>query len=141
MFGHVALADTAVYCIAGVGTPVGLGGGEIVQGIGSMFEMTVGVGIGLAATASGATLPNMLQWAAMPRLHLGDRSNALTIGAGVSGGGVRDLYVVWANIEVGSEVMSPDGWAFRYFFGYGHGFASGDSFNIPYAGVGIGRFF
>jgi hypothetical protein len=149
----------AIYYVGGFGTPVGAGGGELVEVLGSGFEMTLGVGLGMAAAAAEPKLQaNVLQWAAMPRLRFGgDRERAFTIGVGISGGGYGSSpdcnlivqlacsylirYVIWANIEVGREIWSPDGWAFRYFAGYGHGFANGGSFNIPYLGLGIGRAF
>jgi hypothetical protein len=144
---------TTVSYIAGAGTPVGVSGVELARTRGSTFEMTGGIGIGLAA-ANAHGKPNPLQWAAMPRLRFGGDRGAFTVGVGVSGGnygrapncnvlgvfacsyGVE--YTVWVNVEAGGEVGSPAGVAFRYFAGYGHGFASGASFNIPYAGVGLG---
>lgn len=152
-------ASGAVYYVGGLGTPVGVGGFEGVQVFGSGFEMTVGLGLGMAAAAAEPKLKaDTLQWAAMPRLRFGvDQDRAFTIGAGISGGGYGSSpdcnlitalacdypirYVIWANVEIGREAWSPGGFAFRYFAGFGHGFASGDSFNIPYFGVGFGYHF
>jgi hypothetical protein len=137
--GEAAADEDAVYFIGGFGTPVGISGIEGVHLFGSTFELAIGVGLGFAALASSPKVPNAVQWAAMPRLHIGDGHNSFTVGAGISGGEVRDsLYVIWANIEIGGEVWSSDGLALRYFAGYGHGFANGDDFNIPYVGGGIG---
>lgn len=155
----------AVYLILGFGSPVGGAGLEVVQRLGSHFELAAGVGIGDAAANSEAHsgLGHVVQWALMPRLRLGDDATALTVGAGISGGEygdgfLRELlafcdegpcpnppyptqYVIWTNFEAGFEHWWRNGFAMRFFFGYGHGFASGDSFNLPYLGFGLGYAF
>ncbi len=101
----------------------------------------------------------------MPRLRFGDDTTALTLGAGVSGGEYGDgflrnlfqfcvedpcpttnppyptQYVIWSNFETGLEHWWRNGFATRLFAGYGHGFASGNSFNLPYLGFGLGYAF
>jgi hypothetical protein len=155
----------AVYLILGFGSPVGGAGLEVVQRLGSHFELAAGVGIGDAAANSEAHsgLGHVVQWALMPRLRLGGDGTALTIGAGISGGEygdgfLRELlefcdegpcpnppyptqYVIWTNFETGFEHWWRNGFAIRFFFGYGHGFARGDSFNLPYLGFGLGYAF
>jgi hypothetical protein len=101
----------------------------------------------------------------MPRLRLGDKHSAFTIGVGVSAGEYGDFplcteqncshgtdptrYVFWGNVELGGEHWFRRGFAVRYFVGYAHGCttescnttAYGASLNIPYAGFGIGYAF
>jgi hypothetical protein len=156
----------AVYLMLGFGSPVGGFGLEGVQRFGSHFELAAGFGVGDAAANSEphTGLGHVIQWALMPRLRLGDDTTALTVGAGVSGGEygygfIRGFlqfcdedpcpttppyptqYVIWSNLETGLEHWWRNGFATRLFVGYGHGFASGDSFNLPYLGFGLGYAF
>jgi hypothetical protein len=157
----------AVYLILGFGSPVGGSGLEGVQRFGSHFELAAGFGVGDAAASSEphAGLGHFVQWALMPRLRLGDDATALTVGAGISGGEygdgfLRDFfqfcnedqcptanppyptqYVIWSNFETGIEHWWRNGFAIRVFAGYGHGLASGNSFNLPYLGFGLGYAF
>ena len=157
----------AVYLMFGFGSPLGGLGLEDVQRFGSHFELAAGFGIGEAAASSEPHpgFGHIVQWALMPRLRLGDEATALTVGAGISGGeyGAGFLrgflqfceedpcpttnppyptqYVIWANFETGLEHWWRNGFATRVFAGYAHGFASGDSFNLPYLGFGLGYAF
>ncbi|HEY5090474.1 MAG TPA: hypothetical protein VIK30_10915 [Polyangia bacterium] len=151
--------DTAIYFLAGAGTPVGFAGFEGVHRLGARLEVSAGVGAGASAGNSemNPSLGHVLQWALMPRLRMGDDHDVLTIGVGISGGDfgntlafdgcdsntpcAESRYVVWANVEAGGEHWLNSGFAVRYFAGYAHGFASGDSFNIPYFGFGLGYAF
>lgn len=144
--------DTAIYVVAGLGTPVGLLGLEAAHRAGKWFELTGGVGMGGAATGS-------LQWALMPRLRLGDDHSAVTLGAGISGGNYSDLlavcnetscptsYFLWSNFELGTEHWFSAGFAVRLFFGYAHGWCVSSSpcvnaaTDFPYAGFGLGYAF
>ena len=144
---------TTISYIAGAGTPVGVSGMELARALGSSFELTGGIGIGLAA-ANARGKPNPVQWAVMPRVRLGSDQNAFTAGIGASGGNYGQApncnalgvfacaygveYTIWLNAEIGGEIWSPFGLALRYFAGYGHGFASGRTFDIPYVGAGVG---
>jgi hypothetical protein len=129
---------TAAYYIVGLGTPVGVSGTELVQRFGQTFEMSIGAGLGLGASLQGQKV-NPFQWAAMPRLRVGQRDSALTVGIGASGGYYAyGDYVVWANAEIGGEWWSDGRFGIRYFGGYGHGFGSSKSHDIPYAGMGFG---
>ena len=145
----------------GFGTPVGLGGLEILQRLGDNVELTAGVGKGMAAAEAhnGSTV----QWAVMPRLRIGEGwRNGLTLGAGMSGGNYSDVpfyfcdehcdpatsypvhYVVWANLEIGGEHWLRGGLAMRYFAGYAHGWRTdspSSTVNLPYFGGGIGYAF
>ena len=150
----------AIYGIWGPGSPVGIIGVEGVQRFGSHFEIATGFGFGAAAAGSEphAGLGHAFQWALMPRLRFGDDTRAFTMGAGMSGGQygggwlsscVEDPcattypthYVIWSNVEIGYEHWWSSGFAMRFFAGYGHGFANGDSFNLPYFGLGVGYAF
>ena len=162
--------DTAVSYVGGAGTPVGVAGVEVVHHLGSLFEISSGVGIGYSAAASEPHpgLGHVLQWAVMPRLRLGSETGSLTLGAGISGGnyGATSFctedpcntstsnyptgYVLWSNFEIGGEQWWPNGFALRYFVGYGHGWcvngtcrsAIGEStVNTPYFGFGLGYAF
>ena len=152
---------TAAYVIVGLGTPVGIGGLEIVHQFDTTFEVAAGVGSGLAAASAHNGSP--LQWAVMPRLRLGHTwRNGLTLGAGMSGGNgdvpfnvcdehcdpepasypVHDM--LWANFEIGGEHWLRGGFAFRYFAGYAHGWRTDDpssTLDFPYVGTGIGYAF
>jgi hypothetical protein len=157
----------ALYLMLGFGSPVGGFGLEGVQRFGSLFELGAGFGLGEAAASSEphSGLGHVVQWALMPRLRLGDDATALTVGAGISGGEYGDgflrgflqfceedpcpttsspyptQYVIWSNFETGFEHWWRNGFAIRVFAGYAHGFASGDSFNLPYLGFGLGYAF
>jgi hypothetical protein len=157
----------AVYLMLGFGSPVGGLGLEGVQRFGSHFELAAGFGVGDAAGSSESHpgLGHVLQWALMPRLRLGDDATALTVGAGISGGEYGDgflqdffrfcdegpcpttnpayptRYVIWSNFETGVEHWWRNGFATRLFVGFAHGFASADSFNLPYLGFGLGYAF
>ena len=151
--------ETAIYFMVGAGVPVGYVGFEGVHRLGSLLEVSAGVGAGGSALNSemNPSLGHVLQWAVMPRLRVGNDHNVLTIGVGISGGNfgstlafdgcdsntpcTETRYVLWANLEAGGEHWLNSGFALRYFAGYGHGFASGDSFNIPYFGAGLGYAF
>jgi hypothetical protein len=158
---------TAIYGIQGLGAPVGVFGLEAVQRLGALFEVAVGVGLGGSAMESqkNASLGHLLQWSFMPRLRAGDDHNAVTFGAGVSGGqygGINlfgfgpgctsdDLpcgdfpthYTLWTNVELGGEHWTRHGVAFRYFLGVAYDAlrppANAEAF--PYAGMGLGRAF
>jgi hypothetical protein len=154
---------TAIYLLAGLGLPVGFVGLEAVHRIGSLVEITAGYGRGLSASGSQphAGFSHSVQWAVMPRLRWGDDHNALTLGAGASGGNYGDLplcfddpcsstypvsYFVWNNLEIGGEHWSSSGLAVRYFVGYAHGWCVSDACvsaddNLPYFGLGVGYAF
>lgn len=155
---------TAIYYVGGFGTPVGIAGLEGVHRFGSLFEISAGYGIGLAASGSEphAGFWHVVQWAVMPRLRLGNDRNAFTMGAGASGGNYGDLplcvdgppctdtspvsYFVWSNFEIGGERWWSNGFAMRYFVGYAHGWCTSSSCvsaldNIPYFGWGFGYAF
>jgi hypothetical protein len=149
----------------GFGSPVGGFGLEGVQRFGSHLELAAGFGVGDAAAGSEphAGFGHVVQWELMPRLRFGDDGTALTLGAGISGGEygygfLRELlqfcdeepcanppyptqYVIWSNLETGLEHWWRNGFAIRLFAGYGHGFASGNNFNLPYLGFGLGYAF
>jgi hypothetical protein len=151
----------AIYAVVGAGTPIGVAGFEAVHRFGPEFEIAAGFGTGFAAVSvqKNPGFGQVVQWAAMPRLRLGDRRDAFLAGLGLSGGEYGEVswlegacnqdpqachpthYVVWANLEVGGEHWSAGGLALRYFVGYGHGLAAGTSYNIPYFGVGLGYAF
>jgi len=159
---------SAVYLVMGLGSPVGFMGFEGVRRLGSLIELSVGLGRGFGALA-GQKDPSPtrdVQWAIMPRLRQGGRRHAITFGAGVSGGNYgsggewfcdgpcpdRDYplnYVVWANLEVGSEHWWRSGFALRTFLGFARGCSmtscttspSGGSLAIPYFGLGLGYAF
>jgi hypothetical protein len=151
--------NTAIYFMLGAGAPVGYVGFEGVHRLGSLLEVSAGVGAGGSAGNSemNPSLGHVLQWAVMPRLRLGSDHDVLTIGVGLSGGNfgstlafdgcdsavpcAETRYVLWTNVEAGGEHWLNGGFALRYFAGYGHGFASSDSFNIPYFGAGLGYAF
>jgi hypothetical protein len=157
---------SAVYFDFGLGTPVGLKGIEVTRRVGQSFELSAGVGLGLAAQIAqpNAGLGDLVQWAVMPRLRFGGDRSAVTLGAGLSGGefahvvgldvdggagSTRDtLYdTLWANLELGGEQWSRGGFAFRYYVGLAHGTMlsapsrAGSPVDVPYLGLGVGYAF
>jgi hypothetical protein len=140
---------------------------EGVHRFGDSFELAAGFGNGLAAEGAqpNAGLGHALQWAVMPRLRLGDDRNALTLGAGLSGGefsfhwlcigcgtdasgptSVPTYYTFWSNFEIGGEHWSQGGFAIRYYLGLAHATMLGapspnDIATIPYLGIGLGYAF
>jgi hypothetical protein len=155
---------SAAYFMLGLGAPVGGVGLEAVHRVGSLVEISAGVGLG--ATASGgqqdASFGRLVQWAVMPRLRLGNERHAFTAGVGASGGYFEKLqlfcdddcssparYVLWANLEAGGEHWFAHGFALRYFVGYAFGCDAdtcGSSVNeqdlrFPYTGIGVGYAF
>src|SRR5579863_14472 len=138
---------SAVYLEAGLGAPLGGLGIESVTRVGPWFEISGGLGIGVAAEESEAqpSLAHMLQWSIMPRLFLGKTEHGgVTLGVGASGGNYGDAsdkiicvdgpcatgsypvgYAVWANGEIGGEAWYPSGVAARVFAGFAHGWCTG----------------
>jgi len=156
---------TAIYYLNGFATPVGVVGLEGVERVGRWFELTGGLGMGFGAAGSEphTGLGHALQWAAMPRLRLGDDHGGFTIGAGISGGNYADFpifcgenpcttnpypvsYFLWSNFEIGGEHWWSGGFAMRYFIGYAHAWCVSNPCvsaltNLPYFGYGIGYAF
>lgn len=154
---------SAVYFVSGLGAPLGFAGFEVAHHLGSIFEISGGLGLGLDAIEAQphAGLSQILQWAVMPRLRFGNRPGAFTAGAGISGGndgffcwvpdtcvdGTYPLsYYVWANFELGMEVWTDSGFAFRAFGGYAHGWClngtcENGGTDLPYLGLGVGYAF
>ena len=159
---------SAVYLAGGLGTPVGFLGLEGVRRLGSIIEITGGLGIGYGAARAEphAGVGRWLQWAVMPRLRrirFRDSVGAFTIGAGVSGGNYTARpssvsfvdpqppappisYYLWSNFEIGYEWWWSGGFALRFFGGYAHGWCvSGTCYSpphdFPYTGVGLGYAF
>jgi hypothetical protein len=147
---------SAVYAILGLATPVGFLGLEGVHRFGSYLELSVGLGEGTSVFAGVKDPVKTLQGAVMPRLRLGGARRALTLGAGLSGGGfgwprgdcysnctLRVDYAFWANVEIGVELFFHR-LAFRGFLGAGVLNPTIDSSSahviagLPYAGVGVG---
>jgi hypothetical protein len=155
--GEKSGRTTAVYAVAGLGTPVGFAGLEIVQRVGPVVELSAGIGSGL--TAEMAHNGSSLQWAVMPRLRFGDEGQRnLTVGVGISGGNLADLcddscppqssypvyYMLSANFEIGLERWWSNGFALRSFVGYAQGLLSAppySPFAFPYFGTGLGYAF
>ena len=157
--------DTAIYCVGGAATPVGVIGVEAVRRFGPLFELSAGFGVGFAAADSEphAGFGHVVQWTLMPRLRLGNDRSAFTMGAGASGGNYGDIplcvdgpcssnptypvsYFVWSNFEIGVEYWSSGGFALRFFAGYAHGWCTSSSCisaadNLPYFGWGLGYAF
>lgn len=148
-FAPAARADSetgdpkrALSGVIGFGTPVGGLGVEGSYRIRPDLELSVGLGLGLAAAISKA-MP--IQLAVMPRYRIGNPRNALTLGLGMSGGKYGDVlvlgcesqedfvqcnthdarYTLWANAEIGGEHVGPSGFTVRYFVGYGRILAQG----------------
>jgi len=138
----------------GLFTPTGEIGAEYTQPLTPGFEVGVGVGAGL----TGA------QFAAMPRLRFGRGPFAITLGVGVSGGPFRPNFclgedpcmdgqvdALWINGEVGGQITSRAGLAFRVFGGVGAVAAtvrctagtcgSIDGQVLPFLGVSLGHTF
>ena len=154
---------SAVYLAGGLGTPVGFLGLEGVRRLGSIIEITGGLGIGYGAARAEphAGVGRWLQWAVMPRLRFGDSGGAFTIGAGVSGGNftIRPVsfvdvpppapplsYYLWSNFEIGGEWWWSSGFAMRLFGGFAHGWCVSDTCvhavtNLPYLGWAFGYAF
>jgi hypothetical protein len=142
--------NTAIYVTVGAGTPVGIVGLEAVRRLGEHFEMSAGFGEGVEG----------LQWAAMPRLRLGNDTNAFAAGVGLSGGKYGDIfscidadppcsiplsYFLWTNYEIAGEHWSSSGFAFRGFMGFAQGWCVSSLCptrrTIPYFGIGLGYAF
>ena len=158
---------SAVYAVLGLGTPIGFVGFEGVHRFGSKLEVSAGFGRGFLAVSSQAhpSFAHDVQWAVMPRYRAGNRRHSMTIGAGVSGGNtgsggewfcdgpcpVRDYpltYVLWGNVEIGTEHWWSSGFAMRTFIGYARGCttstcssAHSANLSLPYAGMGFGYAF
>jgi len=143
-----------IFGIAGLGTPEGFVGLELVRRVGPLLELALGGGSGFGG----------LQWAAMPRIRVGEQVNAFTLGLGVSGGQHAAFpsfgdesspttpapteYILWANLEAGWEHIAYGGFALRVFGGLTHGWPAhgerplhGDLLTFPYGGVGLGAAF
>lgn len=159
--------QSALYFEAGLGSPLGGAGIESVTRLGEWFEISGGLGIGIAAGQSEAhpSLAHMLQWSIMPRLFLGKTEHGgITLGAGASGGNYGDVgekilcfddpcpttypvsYALWANFELGAEAWYRSGFAARFFVGWAHGWCSSSACesggtNFPYLGTGLGYAF
>lgn len=114
---------TAIYAVLGVGTPVGFIGAELEQTLAPYLSASGGLGWGLSGP----------QAAAMLHFLAGGQRSKLTLGAGVSGGkyswtefcidcgelGTKAGTVGWGNVEIGGEHRFWNGFALRYFGGYG----------------------
>ena len=155
---------TALFAVLGVGTPVGFMGAEVEQMVLPNVSLSAGLGWGVA---------NALQSATMVRWLGGGQRSKVTIGAGVSWGKYtwqeyfcidcdyvvhKSGTVVWGNVEIGGEHRFWNGFALRYFGGYGRIVAGdftcdtlddpvctryyqNDGTSIVYTGIGIGRAF
>jgi hypothetical protein len=158
---------SALYFEVGLGSPLGGWGIESVTRVGPWFEISGGVGIGIAAEESGTqpSLGQMFQWSVMPRLFLAKTDHGgVTFGVGASGGNYGDVgsktfcfddpcptsyplsYAVWANTELGGEAWYASGVAARIFVGWAHGWCRGSGcesagMNLPYVGAGLGYAF
>jgi hypothetical protein len=164
LWNPVRVRHTAIYWVGGFATPVGVAGLEAVHRIGQWFELAGGLGIGFAAAGSEPHAPlwHVLQWAAMPRLRLGDDHGAFTAGAGISGGNYANIsffcdgdcsnntypvsYFLWSNVELGGEWWWSSGFAMRLFGGFAHGWCVSDTCvhavtNLPYLGWAFGYAF
>lgn len=156
--------STAVYAILGVGTPVGFMGAEIEQTVLPNWSLSAGLGWGHAMAPQASA---MMRWMG------GGQRSKVTIGAGVSGGKYtwteyfcidcdqvehKSGTVAWGNVEVGGEHRFWNGFAIRYFGGYGRIVAGNygcdppddvtcqtyykdDGINIVYTGIGLGGAF
>ena len=155
----------AIYGVLGLGTPVGSTGLEL--GIRPWRLLEVSGGLGL-----GVSVHNSVQWAFMPRLRLGRGHHAFVMGVGLSvgeytasGPGIDDdpfkyvpnpdtvARVIWSNFELGGELWSGCGFAFRYFFGYGKALRASPTtqhpqlapdlraYDVLYTGIGLGYVF
>ena len=149
---------TAVYFQIGGGAPTGIIGLEGVHRFGPTLEVGGGVGIGASASNSerNPSIGHVLQWAVMPRWRIGRDRDALTLGAGLSGGNFGKAsvfegcdsnepcysveYVLWANVEAGGEHSWRSGFSLRYFGGYARSI-NADKGGIPYFGFGLGYSF
>jgi hypothetical protein len=113
---------TALYAQMGLGTPIGFLGLEVERTVAPELAISAGAGF-------GETGP---QFAAMMRPHYGGDRSKVVFGAGLSGGDYswRELcydelcaekrgIVAWANFEIGGEHRFRNGFAMKYFWGYG----------------------
>ena len=148
-------ARPALSATIGLFTPVGEAGIEYTTPLGANVDLGLGAGMALGGP----------QFSIMPRVHLGSRRFAFTLGAGVSAGGFTipdfsfdgegqmnthtDL-AIWANGEVGIEGHSDGGFTARLFAGIGRivgdaGSCNGDDcdnvvgITLPYAGLSLGH--
>lgn len=144
---------SVVYGVCGVGMPTGVLGVEAVHRFGSRFELSVGIGEGLAALAGGRNPGDALQAAIMPRARLGGARSAATFGVGASGGrfgmpgdsvgGFRTDHHLWGNLEVGYEWWT-ERFALRFTGGVGivdPGIHNNQRFTfaaLPYLGFSFG---
>ena len=156
---------TAVYAQLGLGTPLGFAGVEAEHMVTPDYAVSVGAGYGTGGP----------QAAAMLRLLAGGDRSKFSLGAGVSGGKYtwRDYLgfpddegpprkagtVAWANVEIGGEHRFRNGFALRYFGGYGRliagdlvceagaryddcvMFYKDDGYNLIYTGIAVGYAF
>lgn len=158
---------TAIYGILGLGTPVGFVGLEVVHRLTPALEIAGALGLGDSAVNSepNTSLGHDLQWSVMPRLRFGDDRHALTFGAGLSGGQYGGLHLIegeeeagrpyetnetlWLNAEIGGELQTREGLAFRFFIGGAVGetldrsaaLGPQQTYAIPYTGIGLGYAF
>lgn len=153
---------TAIYAVLGIWTPVGFLGAEVEETI--LSHLTVSAGGGWSTSGP--------QGSVMMHVLAGGERSKLTLGAGVSGGkytwvewcidcddGARkNGTVAWGNVEIGGEHRFWNGFALRYFGGYGHIIAGdlvcdttnnshcvqyhqNDGYYVIYTGVGLGYAF
>ncbi len=134
----------AVQAVTGFGTPVGYAGLMLEYSPHPVFVASAGAGLGSGTENTDCLesghvgvcegpLSDRLQLAAMGRFRvLREGNGAMTLGAGVSGGGYSwdefttdepahksaDL-AVWANMEIGGEYRAESGFSARGFAGYG----------------------
>jgi len=117
---------TAIYGQIGLGTPLGFAGVEVEQMVTPESAVSVGTGYGMGGP----------QLAAMVRLLAGGDRSKFIVGAGVSGGRYtwedylafpddegsprKSGTVAWGNLAIGGEHRFRNGFALKYFGGYGH---------------------
>jgi hypothetical protein len=163
--GEFQSRPTAIYGQVGLGTPLGFAGVEVEHLVTPEYAVSVGTGYGTGGP----------QLAAMVRLLAGGDRSKFTLGAGVSGGGYtwedygsfpddeglprKSGTVAWGNLEIGGEHRFRNGFAVKYFGGYGHVilgnlvcesgarydvcvmFHHDDGYNLLYTGGAIGYAF